>query len=90
MRRKLVLGSGKSRTEVGMTTLVLSRMAMDGTISRTRPTGSWLSSQFRYELVDVSHDEPLTVADASALLAGRYLDRFGPATVEDCQWWANS
>lgn len=88
LRRKLVLGSGKSRTEVGMTTLVLSRMAMDGTISRTRPTGSWLSSQFRYELVDVSHDEPLTVADASALLAGRYLARFGPATVEDCQWWA--
>lgn len=85
MATPVTLGSGKwtQRSPIGSRVLFL--MAMDGRVVRTRPTGSWKSSQYRW----VSGDgwEEMDVAAASAELAARYLATHGPATFDDLRWW---
>jgi hypothetical protein len=74
---------------VGMSTRVLFLMSAEGEVARTRPLGSWLSSQYRWArtqdwigaLPDV---EPRA---AQAELARRWLGTFGPATLDDFAWW---
>lgn len=89
LQTKLVLNPGKPYGgEFGLTTQVLSRMAMDGTIVRTRPTGTWLSGQFRYAPMPPQlRGDELSLEEAAAGLLQRYLGRFGPATLADCRWW---
>lgn len=86
LQQKLDVPGGQQ----GLTTLVLSRMPMDGTIVRGRPIGSWLSSQYRYSVAPGPHgiDEPsLTVEDASREVLSGYERRFGPTTRNDRRWW---
>jgi hypothetical protein len=89
LRTKIAINPDKSYGgEFGLTTQVLSRMAMDGTIVRSRPTGTWLSGQYRYALLPAAlrgDDVPTQVAAAGLLR--RYLERHGPATLADCRWW---
>jgi hypothetical protein len=74
---------------VGMSTRLLFLMSAEGDVVRTRPLGSWLSSQYRWArtqdwigaLPDV---EPRA---ARAELARRWLGAFGPATLDDLAWW---
>ena len=57
---------------------------------RARPVGSWVSGTYRYALADAWLPGGLGDLDprtARAALAGRYLDRFGPATSDDVRWW---
>jgi hypothetical protein len=89
LQTKIVLNPGKAYGgEFGLTTQVLSRMAMDGTIVRTRPSGSWRSGQFRYALMPPElRGAERSLEAAAADLLRRYLGRFGPATLDDCRWW---
>ncbi len=90
LRTKLVMNKGKKyEAETTITTLVLSRMTMDGTIVRVRPTGSWLSSQYRYApMADIVDDlDGVSVEEGAAAVLGSYLATFGPATLDDCKWW---
>lgn len=90
LRQAIVIAEGKAYGgEMRLTTLVLSRMAMDGTIVRGRPTGSWLSGQYRYRPMRSAVDalDSISVDDGSAVLIDRYLHAFGPATFDDCRWW---
>jgi DNA glycosylase AlkZ-like len=69
---------------------VLLLMGFEGTIVRTRPTGSWISSQYAWSVADEWVDgafAPLDHHAAAASLADAYLSRFGPATTEDIAWW---
>lgn len=74
----------------GVSTRVLFLLATDGRIVRTRPRGSWTSSLYEWALLDewlgvdvgAHHDEA-----ARTDLARRWLTAFGPATIEDLQWW---
>ena len=65
-----------------------------GLLVRTRPRGSpfaWRSNLYEYAaladwLPDVDLDS-VTSLQAQAWLVQRYLSAFGPATVNDIQWW---
>ena len=88
---KILFGQGKKWAGlVGMSTRVLFLLATEGRILRTRPRGTWLSSQYRWDAVDSwlgRYDPQLSVDEARAALADRYLARFGPATETDVAWW---
>lgn len=65
--------------------------AFDGSIVRTRPAGRWIGSQYawtdtpRWISVDWdAHDD----ASAATELVRRWLDRFGPGTLDDIVWWS--
>ncbi|MEX2529348.1 MAG: winged helix DNA-binding domain-containing protein [Gemmatimonadota bacterium] len=88
---RITLGSGKWTSRVPLSSRLLFLLAMEGRIVRTRPAGSWRSSQYRWAAVsrwlDIPRIEALPPADARAELLHRYLARFGPATLEDVRWW---
>lgn len=89
LQQRLVVAGQK--VDAGLTTFVLSRLAMSGRIARGRPRGSWVSGQYHWHLTDDWLGGPLPELDrpdAQAQLAEAWLARFGPATVDDLQWWA--
>jgi hypothetical protein len=78
---------------VGVSTRVLFLLAMDGRISRGRPRGTWVSSQYRWEpmhrWVDMeARSAALTEASAQADLVERWLRAYGPGTTDDLRWWS--
>jgi hypothetical protein len=86
LQQKITVPGGQQ----GMTTMVLQRMPMDGTIVRGRPIGTWLSSQYRYSVAPGPHgiDDPsLSVDEASREVLGGYARRFGPVNRDDHRWW---
>jgi len=73
-----------------LTSALLTIMSAQGRIVRCTPTGPWTSRQHRWEPVDRWWPQGLPeigTADAQQALARRWLERFGPATAEDLQWW---
>lgn len=76
----------------GVSTRVLFLLATEGRILRGRPRGSWQSTQYRWAPVDTWFDgrvdvDALAADHARVALARRWLHAFGPATVDDLQWW---
>jgi hypothetical protein len=87
LRRKLEYGQGT----VGATTRVLFLMATEGVIVRGRPRGSWVSSQYEWNLFDAWANvglEPIPEDEARIDLVARYVAAFGPVTENDIQWWS--
>jgi len=91
LRVPLHLAVGKSYAgQQGAHTRVLLNLGFDGLIVRGRATGSWISSEYTWSLMDawvpggVVGADPLASADE---LAAAYLGAFGPATMADIQWW---
>lgn len=86
LRTEVTLGSGKwsQRSPVGSRLLFL--MAMDGDIVRTRPAGTWKSSQYAWTLGDHAARPETDAARATVLR--RYLQTHGPATEADLRWWS--
>jgi hypothetical protein len=74
---------------VGMSTRLLFLMSTAGQLVRTRPLGSWVSSQYRWARTeDWIGGLPAIDPDAArAELVERWLRTFGPGTVEDIAWW---
>lgn len=65
-------------------------MGTEGRIVRGTPAGPWTSRHHRWEPADRWWPHGLPVRDAEESgreLARRWLARFGPATVDDLQWW---
>ncbi|HMQ27740.1 MAG TPA: winged helix DNA-binding domain-containing protein, partial [Acidimicrobiales bacterium] len=91
LRRKLMAGEGKSwGGEISITTRVLTILSARGHLVRGRPRGSLISSQ--YEWVPTARwlgAEPdrVPAETARAELVRRWLGAFGPATIDDIQWW---
>lgn len=94
LQQEITLGSGRWAQRSKVSSRLLFLLAMDGLIVRTRPAGTWRSSQYRWararswfgaDVVDrVEHaDED----EARVELARRYLARHGPATATDVRWW---
>ncbi len=87
----LVLGAGtKYEAKVSVASRVLIVLGAEGRVIRTRPSGSWTSTQFRWAALSSWHPGVEDHADDAARvqLARLWLHSFGPATVEDLRWWA--
>jgi hypothetical protein len=75
---------------VGVSTRVLFVLAVDGHIARGRPRGSWISSQHRWAPISAwlpGGLEERPTAEAQVELARRWLEAYGPATLNDLKWW---
>lgn len=77
---------------VGVSTRVLFLLSMEGRITRGRPRGTWVSSQYRWEPMDrwvAMSDlaDAHTEASAQAILVESWLRAFGPGTTDDLRWW---
>jgi hypothetical protein len=73
-----------------ITTRVLTLMATEGRIVRGRPRGGWTSRQHSWQTAAdwwPTGVPELPESAARAILARRWLEVFGPATVADLQWW---
>jgi hypothetical protein len=90
LRQRLYLAPGKKYANVQSAhTRVLYILGIAGQMLRGRPS-SWINGAYRY--VDAESWLPgglgnLEPQAAAAELAGRWLQRFGPATTADLQWW---
>ncbi|MET1074852.1 MAG: winged helix DNA-binding domain-containing protein [Umezawaea sp.] len=83
---QVVIAAGKSyEAKQNVSSRIIRVMACDGRIRRTRPRGTWISSQFRWTVASPWPARPL--AEAQAELARRWLASYGPATVADLKWW---
>ena len=77
---------------VGVSTRILFLLAMDGRISRGRPRGTWVSSQYRWEPMHrwvpmEKRAAGYTDEAANAELVERWLRAYGPGTTDDLRWW---
>ena len=91
LRRKVRVNVGKKyEADIGISSRVLLVLAAEGKIVRTRPRGTWISSQYRWAPMQRwlgSSLPEMTLADAQAELVGKWLSRFGPGTEADLRWW---
>jgi hypothetical protein len=89
---EIVLSPGrKYEARVRMASRVLTVLAAEGRVVRTRPRGGWASTQFRWAALEHWAGAPLAALDAAeaeASLALLWLRAYGPASPEDLQWWA--
>lgn len=73
-----------------VTTSLLTLMSAAGRLVRGTPTGAWTSRHHRWEPVAHWWPDGLPVVDPAVAqrdLARRWLAGYGPATIEDLQWW---
>lgn len=82
-------GTSKWAADVGLSSRIVLLLACDGRIVRTRPRGTWTSTQHRYAIAPPTGD-PMGTAEAQVELARRWLASFGPASndlLADLKWW---
>lgn len=83
---QVVVAPGKAyEVKQNVSSRIIRVLACEGRIRRTKPRGSWLSSQFRWTVDNPRDRTP--IADAQAELARHWLARYGPATEADLKWW---
>lgn len=91
LRRKLTFGEGKAwGGEISITTQALTILSAQGHIVRGRPRGTLVSSQYEWVATDRwlgAEPEPMPAEEARVDLVRRWLAAFGPATLDDVQWW---
>lgn len=82
------VGSATGTVSVGSRVVLI--MTAAGELVRTRPLGTWISSQYRYTTATRwlgSPMEPMDAAEARASLAREWLRGYGPGTEADLKWW---
>lgn len=89
---KLQFAEGKTyASEISIGSRVVLVLAAEGRVARSKPLGSWISTQYRWasmaSWLGDRAPRPMPVADARAELATRWLRAFGPATEADFKWW---
>jgi hypothetical protein len=91
LQRRIVLGPRTNwQTEQNVGPRVLLVLAAEGAIARSRPLGSWISTQHRWAPMSAWLPDGIPhvpVAEARADLVTRWLRTFGPAPVSDLKWW---
>ncbi len=83
-------GTGRWATEVALAPRVLTTLSTKGLVVRGRPAGGWTSTQFTWSLAERWHPDLAATLDpleSAVGVAERWLRRYGPATLEDLQWW---
>ncbi|MDO9173275.1 MAG: crosslink repair DNA glycosylase YcaQ family protein, partial [Actinomycetota bacterium] len=87
---KIQVGAGKFSLPQSAHTRLLLNLGFDGTLVRTAPTGSWVSSEYRWCVTTDWLPDGITGAEPTAArtaLVAQYLRAFGPVTTADVQWW---
>ena len=77
-------------TPISVGSRVIQLLTASGMAVRTRPLGTWISSQYRYAPMERwlgSPIESLDEQEARNRLARAWLSSFGPGTVTDLKWW---
>ena len=89
LRKQITVGGGKWETTQSVGARVLLVLAAEGHLARGRPRGSWISTQHRWEPMELwwRGRGEMSVEDARAELVSRWLRSFGPASVADVKWW---
>ncbi len=68
-----------------------SVVCMRGGVVRAKPKGGWRSNQYSYALRQAwlpgIEPEAMDPVEARSALVSRYLEAFGPASLDDIQWW---
>ena len=90
-----VLGKGEKtaveiRRELGTNisvSLILRLLMEDIPLLRGKPLGIWKGEQFKYSLLPKNIKLRMNKEKAKILLAERFLEAFGPATLKDLAWW---
>jgi hypothetical protein len=86
LRRQIRYGAGKKwEGAFSVGTRIVWLLAMDARIVRSRPRGTWLSSQYRWRPMEPFEEPP--AGEARATLVRLWLHAFGPATIGDIKWW---
>lgn len=87
---RLHVGSGAYVSSPTVASRLLTMLSAEGRVVRAEPRGGWTSMQFRWATTEAWCGDlgDLPPADeAAAVLAGRWLRRYGPAHEDDVQWW---
>ena len=91
LRQPIAMAPGKRyATTQGAHGRVMLHLGFEGVVVRTRPTGSWINSQYRWAAMDdwvpggIAGMDP---REGAAELVRRWLHAFGPGTTADVQWW---
>jgi hypothetical protein len=91
LRTQMLFNAGKKyEGTVGVSTRLLFLLALEGRITRGRPAGSWISSQYRWAPIEAVLPEgypPVEAPVARREIVRRWLLAFGPGTVADIRWW---
>jgi len=76
--------------KVAAHTRLMTCLAFEGAIVRTKPQGTWISSQYVWAPMDSWLEGGLTdigTDTAAEIVLAAYLRSFGPATFTDITWW---
>jgi hypothetical protein len=87
---QITTGAGtKHEGTAGVVTRLLFMLSTQGQIARGRPLGTWVSSQYRWSVMDdwIGRLPVLDGGTARAELVRRWLRSYGPGTVDDLAWW---
>ena len=91
LQQQVLLAEGKRyESRVSITNRILLQLSIEGRIVRTRPLGTWLSSQYRWTTTEHWFTErwpQLSAAEARTELVRRWLRTYGPGTTNDIAWW---
>ena len=83
-------GAGANIATLNAHTKMLQGSGFDADLVRTRPSGTWMSSEYAWSATETWLGHPiagLETRPAAAELVDRYLRRFGPCTETDLRWW---
>jgi Winged helix DNA-binding domain len=91
LQQQVLLAEGKPyQARVSITNRILLQLSIEGRIVRTRPLGTWLSSQYRWTPADrwlAARWPEVPAETARAELVRRWLRPYGPGTTADISWW---
>lgn len=82
--------AGKLMGRTRMVTNTMVQLALEARVTRSRPTGTWVSSQYHWTGMEAWLGGEVSAVDlreASKGLLRRWLHSFGPATETDIRWW---
>jgi Winged helix DNA-binding domain len=92
LQHQVLLAEGKRyESRVSITNRILLQLSIEGHIVRTRPLGTWLSSQYRWTTTErwFARLSPQVDANVARVeLVRRWLRTYGPGTTNDIAWWA--
>ncbi|MGV8848720.1 MAG: winged helix DNA-binding domain-containing protein [Propionibacteriaceae bacterium] len=90
VRGQVQAGAGKWGQAVQVSPWVCSMLTLRGRLTRGEPVGAWPNPRPRWCLMEGwlgGPVVPVDSAEAYAQLVGRWLERFGPGTLDDVVWW---